>query len=282
MTFLKLTLSQSLATAILLSTIFPAQAQTTIEELNKQLATQWIGTIQGDPKTRTLIIKSAAQSNPETFLLDASYGFSTQSRFTAVKAEIAQNGAKRKLTVITQSDNTITAEQQADGSFEGYFFTRGAKASPIKFVKATESAQTTAISTPVPVATAPTTTVPAPTTPTLAAQTLAAPVATASSAFLTKQEVDAMSTGKKWKYSRMSDGQTIRWDLRSGGNLFGNNLNSNMSDSGSWSINDEGQLCTKWRGSSIDGCFAVQKDGDKFKMFNSKTPNVQFGVITVE
>jgi hypothetical protein len=77
MTFLKLTLSHSLATAILLSTIFQAQAQTTVEELNKQLATQWIGTIQGDPKTRTLIIKSVAQSNPETFLLDASYGLST-------------------------------------------------------------------------------------------------------------------------------------------------------------------------------------------------------------
>jgi hypothetical protein len=282
MNFLKFTLSHVLPTVIFLANILPAQAQTTVEELNKQLATQWIGTIQGDPKTRTLIIKSAAQSNPETFLLDASYGLSTQSRFTAVKAEIAQNGAKRKLTVITQSDNTITAEQQADGSFEGYFFTRGAKASPIKFVKAAEVAQATAISAPAPVTATPTSTAPAPTTPTLAAQTIAAPVATTSSAFLTKQEVDAMSTGKKWKYSRMSDGQTIRWDLRSGGNLFGNNLSSSMSDSGSWSINEAGQLCTKWRGSSVDGCFAVQKDGDKFKMFNSKTPDVQFGVITVE
>jgi Protein of unknown function (DUF995) len=82
--------------------------------------------------------------------------------------------------------------------------------------------------------------------------------------FLPKAEVESLATGKKWTFFRQ-DGNKVVWDLRSEGNLFGNNRTSGRSDAGTWSVNDQGQVCTKWRGSSGDGCFAMFKENEKLK-----------------
>ena len=97
--------------------------------------------------------------------------------------------------------------------------------------------------------------------------------------FLTKSEVESLATGKKWTYVR-PDGNKIAWDLRSGGNIFGNNRTSGRNDAGTWSVNDQGQICTKWRGSSGDGCFAIFKEGEKLKRVGAE--NLVGGGIEVE
>lgn len=81
---------------------------------------------------------------------------------------------------------------------------------------------------------------------------------------LQKAELESMIPGKKWTYVR-ADGAKIFWDLRGGGNLFANNRTSGRGDSGTWSVNNQGHLCTAGRGNSQNGCFVLFKDGEKLK-----------------
>ncbi|MBC7436633.1 MAG: hypothetical protein H7332_11260 [Bdellovibrionales bacterium] len=101
-------------------------------------------------------------------------------------------------------------------------------------------------------------------------------------AFLSKSEVEALANGKKWNHVRSPDQHKVLWDLRSGGNLFANNFSSNSSDTGSWLVNDIGQLCVKWRGRSVNRCVAVLKEGDKFKLVDSADLNGQYADLSVE
>ena len=100
--------------------------------------------------------------------------------------------------------------------------------------------------------------------------------------FLAKADVEALASGKKWNHVRAQDKQAVRWDLRSGGSLFANNLTTRQSDSGSWSTNDQGQLCVKWRGKSQDRCVAVAKVGEKLQMVDSADLQGAYAELTVE
>ena len=116
-----------------------------------------------------------------------------------------------------------------------------------------------------------------------AARTVASAQAPADApAYLAKAEVEAIATGKKWKLHRLSDGQDITWDMREGGRLFGRNLTQNTGDNATWSVNDKGELCVKWRGNSNDGCLAVARDGDAYKTYNPAQPAKPFHTLAVE
>lgn len=82
--------------------------------------------------------------------------------------------------------------------------------------------------------------------------------------FLPKAEMETIASGKKWTFVRQ-DGSKISWDMRSNGNLFANNRTNGRNDAGTWAVNEQGQLCTTWRGGSANACFVVFKDGEKFK-----------------
>ena len=101
-------------------------------------------------------------------------------------------------------------------------------------------------------------------------------------AFLAKADVEALANGKKWNHKRAADGHNVRWDLREGGNLFANNYTVNGSDAGTWSVNDQGQLCVKWRGRSANRCIAVVKNGDKLTMVDSQELAGTYADLTVE
>jgi hypothetical protein len=100
--------------------------------------------------------------------------------------------------------------------------------------------------------------------------------------FLPKTDVEALVNGKKWNHVRAADRQSIRWDLRNGAQLYANNLTTSRSDDGTWSVNDKGQLCVKWRGKSEDRCVAILKDGEKLKMVDSNNLNGVYAELTVE
>jgi hypothetical protein len=103
-----------------------------------------------------------------------------------------------------------------------------------------------------------------------AAAAVTLPCALAQDApFLSKDEVTRLATGKKWDHTRLADSHKIRWDLRDGGNLFANNYTANASDSGSWSVNDKGQLCVTWRGRSQNRCVHVRKAADKTQLVDA-------------
>ncbi len=102
----------------------------------------------------------------------------------------------------------------------------------------------------------------------------ASPVApaTADSAavpvFLKKAETEALASGKVWLLVLGSNQNKVRWDIRKGGQLYGNNRTGGGSDSAAWSVNDEGHICTKWRGNSRSGCMLIASEGaGKYKMY---------------
>ena len=100
--------------------------------------------------------------------------------------------------------------------------------------------------------------------------------------FLSKTEVGTIATGKKWNHIRVADKQRIVWDLQEGGALYAANFTSGSKDSGTWSINDDGQSCVKWRGKSLDRCVAILRDGDKLKMIDSNDLKGVYAELTVE
>lgn len=105
---------------------------------------------------------------------------------------------------------------------------------------------------------------------------------TTAPAFLSKAEVESLATDKKWVHKRMADGNDVVWDLRSGGNFYANNRTQNGSDSGTWLVNDKGELCVKWRRNSVDRCVGLVRDGNKFKMFDSKDSDHPYADLTIE
>ena len=120
----------------------------------------------------------------------------------------------------------------------------------------------------------------------LAAMLLAAsfslPALAQEQKFLSKAEVEALATGKKWNHVRLADQNKVRWDLQRGGDFTANNFTSNGSDSGTWLVNDQGQLCVKWRGRSQNRCVAILKDGEKLRMVDSNDLKGAYAELTVE
>ncbi|WP_291986431.1 hypothetical protein [Candidatus Accumulibacter sp. ACC007] len=100
--------------------------------------------------------------------------------------------------------------------------------------------------------------------------------------FLPKPDVEALATDKKWIHIRVMDQDKVVWDIRSGGAFYGNNLSKNNSDSGTWLVTDQGQLCVKWRGRSQDRCVAILAEGEKFKMVDANDLKGTYAELTVE
>jgi hypothetical protein len=108
------------------------------------------------------------------------------------------------------------------------------------------------------------------------------PVSAQNRTFLSRSEVEELANGKQWDHVRTADKQKIRWDLRSGGNLFANNYTAPGSDSGTWSVNEQGQLCVKWRGRSQDRCVAVANEGGKIKLVDSADLSGEYAELSLE
>lgn len=116
-----------------------------------------------------------------------------------------------------------------------------------------------------------------------AAQEAAAPPAPSTNApaarsYLTKVEVEQTLGGKVHVFKHATSGSLLRWDLRSGGQMYYNNLtasNSGGNGSGTWEVNDKGGLCVKWNRveSGNGGCSYFFRDGDKLERTGSANPN---------
>jgi hypothetical protein len=98
-----------------------AHAQPSLSQLQADMASAWLVTVEGDEKTRTLRIVGLEQKAVGRYALDAVYGM-TSGNQTAVKAEIVQTiDEDRRLLITTQADSRIAASQKADGVFSGTF-----------------------------------------------------------------------------------------------------------------------------------------------------------------
>ncbi|MEJ8852891.1 hypothetical protein [Variovorax rhizosphaerae] len=85
-----------------------------------------------------------------------------------------------------------------------------------------------------------------------------------------------------------TDGHRVRWDVSSGGSVFGSTVGrpykgGGMSGvSGAWEVKDDGAVCMKWRDFPTD-CNYFFWDGHKLKFTYAPNANAAaIGAITVE
>lgn len=103
--------------AVFLAAMEPAASQT---QANSLAATSWLATVDGEAKTRTIVIATASPKNDGLLELQATYGF-TGGNMYPVQAQISQSASPRQLTLITPADTKVVATERPDGSFQGTF-----------------------------------------------------------------------------------------------------------------------------------------------------------------
>jgi hypothetical protein len=100
--------------------------------------------------------------------------------------------------------------------------------------------------------------------------------------YLTKAEMEQTFIGKAHTF-KASNGSKIKWDLRTGGALFYNNLSlagtgGGSNGSGTWELKDDGQLCVKWNRaeSGNGGCnYYFKKDDGHYGRSGRNTPDAR-------
>ena len=109
-----------------------AYAQPSLTQLQTELISAWVVTLDGEDRTRTLKISGVEQKDAGIFPLNAVYGWSDGNQ-SAVRAEINQTGQERTLLITTQPGSKITATQKPDGTFVGTFvYPDGTKTKPVR------------------------------------------------------------------------------------------------------------------------------------------------------
>jgi len=99
-----------------------AHAQTSVAQLQTELISAWLVTVEGEVRTRTLRISGVEKKEEGKFLLDSVYGW-TDGNQTVVKVEISQTAQERTLLLTTQPGSKIAVTQKSDGAFVGTFTT---------------------------------------------------------------------------------------------------------------------------------------------------------------
>ena len=104
--------------------------------------------------------------------------------------------------------------------------------------------------------------------------------------FLDSTDVDTLARGKIWNFVHPDNAGNTRWDLRNNGEAVGTNdafpADHFGADTGDWTVNDKGQLCLKWKTFWAPRCVAVQKDGEKLKLFLSDDLKNAFAELSVK
>ncbi len=103
----------------LLGSTVHAQAKS-LAKLQAELVSSWLVTVDGESRTRTLIISGVAQKSDEEFVLESVYGMS-DTKQTAIKAEYRISAKDHQLILTTQADTQIVATGMPDGTYRGTF-----------------------------------------------------------------------------------------------------------------------------------------------------------------
>ncbi len=103
-----------------------------------------------------------------------------------------------------------------------------------------------------------------------------------SEGFLDKAAVESLVTDHKLTYVRLADGNRVKWDIRTGGALYGENFTQGSKDTARWTIDEKGALCVKWKGNSTDGCRSFSVRDGKTLMFDSTNAALVATVETID
>jgi hypothetical protein len=113
-----------------------AQEKTT-SQLQTELISPWLVTVDGEARTLTLRITGAAQKPDGTLVLETVFGW-TDGNQTAISATARQVGQQSTLQFVTQPGSRVVATQGANGTFEGTFTLMNGITRPVKIQKVSE------------------------------------------------------------------------------------------------------------------------------------------------
>ncbi|MEO7055425.1 MAG: hypothetical protein ABI281_00820 [Caldimonas sp.] len=203
----------------------------------------WLVEIHHSKRPRAMIVTQQGET------LRARFGSQESGTRIGLATAVLDDGGT--LTLTTNSESVAVLKVVDDNTLQGTFTPRAGKQSNLTAIRSTPEALA-ALAAP-------------------GAANAVAPNA-APRSFLPKAEIEALALGKKWSFRRTDSGDHVRWDLREGGALFGNNNSTNQKDAGTWTVNDQGHLCLKWRGGSTDRCVALMREGDQLKLVDAVVP----------
>lgn len=98
--------------------------------------------------------------------------------------------------------------------------------------------------------------------------------------YFTKAEMQQMLPGKSVLFQRTAE--SIQWDIRADGQLYGVNRSRGLRDAGAWLIGEDGGFCIKWRGGSRDSCYYLFKNGERLSMTDSNLPTATISADILE
>lgn len=103
-------------------------------QANSLASTSWLATVDGEAKTRTIVISTANPKTDGVLELQATYGW-TGGNMNPVQAQISQTASPRQLILITPADTKIVASERPDGSFQGTFTLKDGKVKGVVITK---------------------------------------------------------------------------------------------------------------------------------------------------
>jgi len=116
---------------------FSSAQQKAIAQLQTELISSWLVTVEGEDRTRTLQIIGATQKSDDALILDAVYGWTDRNQ-TAISASVVQSGKDVKLLFTTQRGSKVATVQASNGTFEGNITATNGTVKPVKIERVSD------------------------------------------------------------------------------------------------------------------------------------------------
>lgn len=118
--FKTLLFSLFLSFLVPVNTSFAQSTSTDLSQLQEQLISPWVATVEGEAKERALKIKSVTSKPEGGFVLDIIYGFIGENQ-GPLQADLNPQEQGVKILFVTQSKSRVEATLDTDGIFKGTF-----------------------------------------------------------------------------------------------------------------------------------------------------------------
>lgn len=105
---------------LLAAFLSPARGQQlSLADLQSKMVGQWLASVAGENRTRTLDITTIAQKGEGAFMFVATYSFTGEKLYPVKESEVQQSASGIQLIFYSSADSLVTATAQPDGTFAG-------------------------------------------------------------------------------------------------------------------------------------------------------------------
>ena len=110
--------------------------QPALADMQSKLTGSWLVTVEGEPRTRTLVIGTVAQKSEGTYLILGTFNFSDDPKTYPFKdGEVLQSSGNVTLVFATGAGSIYTVTAKADGNLAGTTKYSNGQVKPVSMVK---------------------------------------------------------------------------------------------------------------------------------------------------